>query len=383
MCGIPVALQLRQGILMIDALGRAALYYPYVHIRTEHWLKATLLFFPAVKRIVPETYTPEDLPSIIKYTEIEGRAGPLLQAVPSFSSAARAAQSRLLRKLEEHEEEITGKYSRSSAPIPDQYWIHDAKFNHKLLAYLCARQLAWKSFHSEGYGNRNWFALHPVLGRAVMTTLGLSIAREEHYDIVTESGEFHEALLANQEQEVFEVLLKNEATAAKPTAVQAGTDLSQLVITLAGVNYRALRPEDIPELHSSKHFSRFQHLIRKKAREITINDDPDAYVSALKEEANEIVEAWHATRGDLRKDLADTLFQQGITLAGTSAKALFKAPDSTDLAMAGSIAVAQLIYKGLRIVQKHQQARPYQYLTEITESQDKFLRLTYPLGLDS
>jgi hypothetical protein len=34
-----------------------------------------------------------------------------------------------------------------------------------------------------------------VLGRAVMTTLGLTIAREQRYDIVTADGEFHEALL--------------------------------------------------------------------------------------------------------------------------------------------------------------------------------------------
>ena len=33
--------------------GRAALYYPYIHIRSEHWLKATLLWVPCVKRIVP------------------------------------------------------------------------------------------------------------------------------------------------------------------------------------------------------------------------------------------------------------------------------------------------------------------------------------------
>ena len=33
-----------------------ALYYPYIHIRSENWLKATLLCVPAVKRIVPENY---------------------------------------------------------------------------------------------------------------------------------------------------------------------------------------------------------------------------------------------------------------------------------------------------------------------------------------
>jgi hypothetical protein len=45
---------------MSDPLQRPALYYPYIHIRSEHWLKATLLCAPAVKRIVPDGYEPGD-----------------------------------------------------------------------------------------------------------------------------------------------------------------------------------------------------------------------------------------------------------------------------------------------------------------------------------
>src|ERR1700704_3014562 len=164
---------------MTDNPGRPALYYPYIHIRSEHWLKATLLFVPAVKRIVPETYTPEDLPNIVRYTTVEVLTGPLLQAVPAYSPAAGEAQARLLDKLREHEKKIKRKYCRSCAPTPDQYWIHDAKFNDELLEFLIHRQLAWHSSHSEGYGRRTWYALHPVLGSAVMTALGLSIAREQ------------------------------------------------------------------------------------------------------------------------------------------------------------------------------------------------------------
>ena len=41
-----------------------ALCYPYIHIRDEHWLKATLLCTPTVKRIVPLKYTPEDTAAI-------------------------------------------------------------------------------------------------------------------------------------------------------------------------------------------------------------------------------------------------------------------------------------------------------------------------------
>ena len=168
---------------MSNSIERPALYYPYIHIRSEHWLKATLLCAPAVKRIVPEGYTPEDLPSIVKYTEVEGANGPLLQTVPAASRAADDAQRRLLAKIREHEKDIHRKYQRSKAPSPDQYWIHDAKFNQELLQYLVEHDLAWQSSDPNGYGHRTWYALHPTLGSAIMTTLGLGIAREQNYDI--------------------------------------------------------------------------------------------------------------------------------------------------------------------------------------------------------
>src|SRR5712692_8346145 len=88
-----------------DHGARTALYYPYIHIRSEHWLKATLLFAPTVKRIVPEQYTPEDLPSIVRYANIVGTYGALLQNVPAYSPAADDAQQRLQIKLREHESE--------------------------------------------------------------------------------------------------------------------------------------------------------------------------------------------------------------------------------------------------------------------------------------
>src|SRR5664280_274615 len=83
---------------MTNVFGRPALYYPYIHIRSEHWLKATLLCVPTVKRIVPQNYVPEDDPQIVRYTEITGPHGALLQAVPAYSHAADRAQRHLLDK---------------------------------------------------------------------------------------------------------------------------------------------------------------------------------------------------------------------------------------------------------------------------------------------
>jgi hypothetical protein len=366
---------------MIEA--RPALYYPYIHIRSEHWLKATLLCVPVVKRIVPADYSPEDLPDIVRYAKISGPRGELLQTVPAWSAAADCAQRRLLEKLREHEAEILRKYDRGHAPAADEYWIHDAKFNVELLEYLTRHNLAWPSQHTRAYGHRSWRALHPILGSAIMTTLGLSVAREQQYDIVTPSNSFHETLLATKEDEIFDALLWAGDAAPPPTATQARFDLGQMVITLAGINYEALRPEDIPELQASQNFQNFQRLIRTKAPSIASDDDPEAYKAQLSCEAQEIIDAWRATQAGLTGALKDALFEQGLAITAGTLKTVIAGAgvQMTDLAIAGGIAVGLRMLRGVRAMKKQQHC-PHQYLTEIVRSENKFLRMTFPLGIE-
>jgi hypothetical protein len=172
-------------------------------------------------------------------------------AVPAMSDAADQAQHGLLAKLHDHEDQVRQLYDRAHASNRDEYWIHDAKFDQALLHYLLERNLAWPSPHSRAYGHRSWYALHPVLGRAVMTTLGLSFAREQRYDIVTADSEFHEALLGADEDEMFDALFSGRRSDARAGRPETRRDLGRLAISLAGVNFEALRPEDIPELQSS------------------------------------------------------------------------------------------------------------------------------------
>jgi hypothetical protein len=367
---------------MNDAFKRPALYYPYVHIRSEHWLKATLLCVPAVKRMVPDTYTPEDSPNIIEYTKIEGLSGPLLQAVSAFSPAADAAQQSLLAKLKEREGDVLARYHRSQMPGEDDYWIHDAKFNGSLLQYLVANGLAWQSSDPGAYGHRTWYALHPLLGSAIMTTLGLSIALEDNYDIVTPSTEFHEALLTTEVDAIFDMLLTTKGPRLKQTTSQASRDLGQLVITLSGVNFRALQPQAIPELQSSPHFGIFQNLIKTKAKTFELNGDPGDYKTQLTLEANEIITAWHEAKQDLGNELKNVLFDTSMVLGGAALKSMIKGGDVTDLAVEGGVAVALLTRKGLQLSKKRKHGRPTQYLTEVVEKQSEALQMTFPLGLE-
>jgi hypothetical protein len=138
--------------------------------------------------------------------------------------------------------------------------FNEAKFIDELLDHLKAHHLAWPSHHSRAYGHRNWYALHPVLSRAIMTTLGLSIASEQRYDLVTAEGAFHEALLATKAHAVFDVLLRDDPNHAEQTRPQARQDLAQRVVFLTGVNYEALHPKSIPELQASMQFQSFQRV---------------------------------------------------------------------------------------------------------------------------
>jgi len=95
------------------ALDRDALYYPYVHITDVNWLKATLLSFPGVRRMVPAHYEPNDLPDIREFCDLKGpRGAPLLTNANLFSRAATTAETDLLKKLQENDAFIRSRYSR-------------------------------------------------------------------------------------------------------------------------------------------------------------------------------------------------------------------------------------------------------------------------------
>lgn len=361
----------------IEAL-RPALYYPYIHIRSEEWLKATLLCMPTVRRIVPETYTPEDNPAIIPYTTIKGPYGELLQSVPAYSHAAIEAQDRLLQKLRENAATIKKKYSRTQAPVVDEYWIHVEKFSYKLLEYLERKDLAWQSADPHGFGHRRWYALHPTLGKAIMTTLGLSIAREQNFDIVTADGPYHEALLATDERDMFEKLIGSSNEPTSTSNVQTRRSLGQLVICIAGVNYKALRPERIPELQASRHFQNFQDALRVGASTIDSKADQSECDRQLKREAEKIVTAWGDTRQDLTKDLREVIFE-GTTLAMETLRTALTGPHLFELAVVGGLGLWRLSTKGHDYLTDRHRTHPY--LSQVIRAQDDALRLMYPLGL--
>ena len=358
-------------------VSRPALYYPYIHIRSEHWLKASLLCFPAVKRIVPDGYEPEDRSSVREYTGITGSAGPLLQSVRAYSPAADAAQRRLLHRLSSDVPALE-PYRRKHSPSRDRYWIHDAKFSRSLLEFLSRHDLAWPSQHVRPYGHRTWLALHPQLGRAVMTVLGLSIARESGLDIVTDTGKYHEALLATAEDRVFDALLGYPQQ--RPSAAEDMRDIAELVVSLAGINLQALRPEHIAALHGSEAFRNFQYALRAAAVGIPGETDSESRRRDLKREAENIVSAWHDARRSFGREIGKVLFDQ--SLAAASREALSRHFEAaTNLKVTAAVAVVMVAGRALPAAKAFLAGRRH-LLSAMRRAQDKSLRLRFPLGLE-
>src|SRR4051812_24808737 len=78
-----------------------ALYYPFIHVRDEAWLKATLLYFPCLFRMVPPGFELNDSPLAKLLSELHGaRQEPMLRSYDLDSFEAYQAGERLAKRLQ-------------------------------------------------------------------------------------------------------------------------------------------------------------------------------------------------------------------------------------------------------------------------------------------
>jgi hypothetical protein len=356
-------------------IDRAALYYPYIHIRSEYWLKATLLNFPKVYRMVPfGHYVPEDDKNIQPYTQYNNDIKDcLLDNSNTASASAISAQQELLTKLKEHKKRLTTYRKRTGM---DRYYIHDEKLDDEFKDYLLSNKLAWPDKDSQAKGHRNWLGLHPKLGSAVMSTLAIAIAAGSGRDIVTNSNADHETLISTNTDDIIDRLLGIKTRPNKPEGHDTQNQLGQLVITRS-INLNALTIDDIIELKANNQdFRSFRHLLLEHANDIGNIADPSEREKRLTERAKELVQAWHDYKNKLPRRIARTLF----TAAGISAPAI---PGAVPLAAAATITVGFIAYKTRKIYKEYQDSTtsPYRYLSTIAGKENQKTKLAYPLGL--
>jgi hypothetical protein len=360
-----------------EVLDRDALYYPYIHIRDENWLKATLLCFPQVRRMVPPTFSPQDKEHIQAYVDTKGARGSLLAAEPTDSYPAFEAQRRLRDALERCDPERLKKYQLSSwmqecqrppnPRHPNCFIMHEGKLLD-LLAFLLPRQLAWPA-KEEFYAHYNGYALHPDLGEAIMSLMAIGIAREKELDIVTSEPRIHRALTTFNDDAIISRLIGDSPErGVGASRAEIVDEVAQLVM-VTGFDLTALTAAQIAELHKEgKSLRRFKETVGSVAKALPDIADPDERDRRFRDTANEVLEEWGKYQRSLPRFALDALLKAASweppailtgLLAGAASTAVF--------ASGAGLLVGVGVYAGYGAweVYRSQRDGPYRYLSDV------------------
>ena len=277
---------------------RPALYYPYIHIRDENWLKGAILGFQQVRRIVPYRFTIKDGAITRRYSELTGPAGQLVEELFVDSYQIKDTQQWLRVKLEQHLDQIKSKYGKDVTPPdqqggPEAFEMHVRKFvDADLLKLLEDNQLAWHSREKIETDPWDWVTMHPRLGSAIMSVLAISVARIHGLNVLTPSGTAHHELLANREEDVLEKLLDIPHPPSSDSPDVTAEELAQVVVT-TGFDLTRLTPDDVLELlKQGKDLRAFRAAVGEFAAKIPAGVQGEERVKRLKAEAQAVLEEW-------------------------------------------------------------------------------------------
>lgn len=357
----------------LPALDRDALYYPYIHIRDINWLKATLLCFPQVRRIMPAGFLATDNAEVRQFASVKNARGePLLSYeytdTSSVESPIRAAQERLLKILKQHEEAIRRKYR----PPSGDFRIHTGKVMYELSDYLIQNSLARHTAKPAGYleDSGNWIALDYRLGEAIMSVIAIAIARHKGLDIVTSSGAVHHALLVLDENELFAQLLGTPRVSSDPSAAEIADELAMVVMT-SHFDLHKLSAEHIGELiRNGKDLRAFKTALMPIAESIPGIVDEHEREEKLKHKAVEVIEEWTKYKKSLPKFAFDALLDVSEIKFPDIASAILAGGTGLALASGTGLAIGLLAWKGFQILRKfkEQASGPYSYLSHIQDA---------------
>jgi hypothetical protein len=368
------------------ALDRDALYYPYIHIQDANWLKATLLCFPSVRRMVPGNYEPDDSHVVREFCELMGpRKQPLLSSVDLFTKGAMKAEANLLEKLKANDELIRKKYSKASTMqelghSAEEFRLHDEKIMGSLCDYLTRGPendaLAWRTTQPRDRTHRRssgmWLALHPSLGAAILSVKAVSIAQDFGLDIVTDSSGVHQTVVTQNEEDIFENLIGRIVPQRVFSAGDNVDDLAEIVMTTS-FDVSKLSPKQIADLLSDgKDLRKFKNALVPIAASIPPMRDPGEREKRLKEATAEVIAEWQKYKKSLPKfaleaicesteikwpDVINSFFLGGGTALG--------------LGVGAGLGIALVSYAGVKVWRKYKERTdsPYRYLNKIAALQ--------------
>jgi hypothetical protein len=292
-----------------------ALYYPYIHIKEVDWLRANLLIFPCVKRMIPRNFIPSDNPAVQELATRKGHKDALLQRANLYSRRVEEAQSNLANKLQRdaNNPSFVQNYGFEAArrlveetPEPDEeeiygFQIHAEKLSYDLKHALAGNQLAWKPDYPEPYDMSSVYVeVHPRVGQAVMSTLAIASALGDGLDIVGDerSGELHRCLLEKKMDDVYDSWLGLEHDMAPP-AEASGEELLEFILGISG-DLSKLSGDALRELADEREpIDALIAALREEAANIPAMDPGEKRDDAFKQAASKIMKKWEGDRNNL------------------------------------------------------------------------------------
>lgn len=170
------------------------LYYPYMRVRSQHWLKASALYWDSMRRFQSVGYFLRDSRASMEFSE----AGLLKSVHPERYSANVSAD--LMRFIQANLAMLRDRFSVDAALIEvgaSPNWGADGpKYGDKRLGWIHSRKISNEFAHflvGEGLGeigrgaDVQWVGLHPTVAAAYTLALTSSCAKHEKLEPVTDN----------------------------------------------------------------------------------------------------------------------------------------------------------------------------------------------------
>ncbi|MBV8810550.1 MAG: hypothetical protein JO033_17920 [Acidobacteriaceae bacterium] len=367
---------------------RAALYYPYIHIRNENWLKSALLAFQKVHRIVPNRFTLSDNNVIQPYLALVDKKGnPLLDQARIYSDRVQRAQNDLFENLKKHERTLVKRYSEKRTPEEYRtgakaFQVHRMKIlNFTFSDWLVEKKLAWNTRGVQEHDTFDWLTMHPQMGAAIMSVLALAIAKQDGLKVVTPSPEAHNALLAGTQKQVFDRLLQVPALPDDEIGEQLVVQELCQVVLATGFDLTRLKPEDIRDIvvEGGRELRKFYGKLSSFVTHIPAGIDEKQRDDLLKAKAEEVLEDWRGCvkkLPQLQEALKDAVTDKGLEKAVDLAKDAIGA-HSFALFLGGfkGVALAVAVKAGSKLMRARE--APYPFLNRVEEAVDKRIGYLY------
>ncbi len=191
---------------------RAALYYPYIHVRDETWLKHAALYWPRLARLWPEGYPGVDSPAV---NVLRHELKWIVDVDPGW--AAQQAAAPFLDLVGTHAPELRQRFGlppeddrRARAGLG---YVHILKVPPRLLDALVDAGLAEPAHRADG---SIWLGMHPELVAVYTCALIERVATHNDAHPVTDRPLAHAALSGWTLPRLAEVLLGDGQPARPP-----------------------------------------------------------------------------------------------------------------------------------------------------------------------